>query len=72
MDSDDEFFYQTLIDTSDESSDDDSDVMLAAATLIHNFIQESVPRHVGSGEHPRWTVNEKMVTSSFGRTTSTR
>ena len=48
MDSDDEFFYQTFIDTSDESSDDDSDVMLAAVTLIHNFIQESVPRHVGS------------------------
>ena len=48
MDSDDEFFYQTFIDTSDESSDDDNDVMLATATLIHNFIQEAVPRHVGS------------------------
>ena len=48
MDSDDEFLYHTFIDTSDESSDDDSDIMVAAATLIHNFNQNAVPRHVGS------------------------
>ena len=40
MDSDDEFFYHTFIDTSDESSDDDSNIMVAVAALIHNFKRE--------------------------------
>lgn len=48
MDSDDEFFYQNFIDTSDESSDDDSDIMMAAPTLIHQFNEDAHPRHVGS------------------------
>ena len=48
MDSDDEFFYKTFIDTSDESSDDDTEIMMVAATLIHNFNESALPRHVGS------------------------
>ena len=48
MDSDDEFFYHTFIDTLDESSDDDSDIMVAVAALIHNFNENAVPQHVGS------------------------
>ena len=48
MNINDEFLYNTFIDTSDESSDDDSDIMLAAATLIHNFNEAALPRHAGS------------------------
>ena len=48
MDSDDEFFYKTFINTSDESSDDDTEIMMVATTLIHNFNQAAWPRHVGS------------------------
>ena len=48
MDSKDEFFYNTFIDTSDESSDDDTEIMMVTATFIHNFNQDALPRHVGS------------------------
>ena len=48
MDSEDEFFYQNFIDTSDESSDDDGDIMMVTATLIHQFNEDAQPGHVGS------------------------
>ena len=48
MDSGDELFYSRFIDTSNESSNDDIDILVAAVTLIHNFNETGLPRHVGS------------------------
>ena len=48
MDSDDEFFYNTFIDTSDDDSENGSEIVIVATVLVHNFNQTEWPRHVGS------------------------
>ena len=39
MDSDDEFFYNTFIDTSDDESEDGSEIAMVTTALVHNFNQ---------------------------------
>ena len=48
MDSSNEFFYSHFTDTSDDSVDDDTDILVAAATLVHNFNETELSKHVGS------------------------
>jgi hypothetical protein len=42
------YYYDTFIDTSSDESDGDTDILMAAATFIHEHNESQLPRHRGS------------------------
>jgi hypothetical protein len=42
------YYYDTFIDTSSDESDGDTDILMAAATFIHEHNESQLTRHRGS------------------------